>query len=131
MNSKLFQMLQNSTKDIACVASFLLVGVVFSRFGYFDYGDIGLAFLQNDMLLLLAQETGSSFVDLIKVIEPSYYFPSLYQHTFNYYEPDRDPTATRLRPDRYPAGSNYKSISEWFPAKKSGFYLRKVQKMNE
>jgi len=75
---------KNLIKDIASIILIVTVGIIFSRFGYFDYGDIGLAFMQNDMLLSLAKDNGISFAEMIKNIEPSYYPPTMYQHTYNY-----------------------------------------------
>ena len=75
---------KNLIKDIASIILIVTVGIIFSRFGYFDYGDIGLAFMKNDMLLSLAKDNGISFDEMIKNIEPSYYPPTMYQHTYNY-----------------------------------------------
>lgn len=84
MNSK-FDVAKNRflIKDAGYLFLIFTIGVIFSLHGYFDYGDIGAAFLANDMMLLKAKDAGASFVELIKQLPPGYN-ATFHQHTYNY-----------------------------------------------
>src|SRR3990167_4049919 len=71
------------SKDRRNILILFVIGLIFARNDFWNYGDIGMAFLLNDMMLLKAKDAGISFVTLINDM-PAGYCATLYQHTYNY-----------------------------------------------
>lgn len=70
-------------RDRTNILALFLIGLIFFSRGFFNYGDIGMAFLMNDMMLLKAKQTGIAFGQVLAALPWSYSY-SFTQHTYNY-----------------------------------------------